>query len=93
MSHRMPTARRGDRTGCAAPRLEVSRNIAAPAVFSSITLTGAALIAVTIDGAPPEKAKMPPTGQTMSGSVNRTERIGPTTSVVRDWNIASSRVI
>ena len=64
-----------------------------PAASSSTSLTGAASIACTAACAPPEYAKIPPTGQTMSGSVSRTDRIGPTTSVDRDWNIARKRVI
>ncbi len=70
-----------------------SRNIAVPALFSSTSVTGASSIASSAYFAPPENAKIPPTGQTMSGSVRRTDRIGPTTSVDFDWNIASRRVI
>ena len=48
---------------------------------------------VTEIGAPPEYAKMPPTGHTIAWSVLRTERTGPTLSGACDLNIAARRVM
>ena len=77
--------------GAARPPL-LSRNIASPALVSSIRTTGAVWILAIAYGAPPENAKMPRSGWTSNESVRRTERTGPTTDGTRDWNTAASRV-
>ena len=57
---------------------------AAAIVFTNtLPLTQAAIAGL------PETVRV---GATISGSIGRTDRIGPTTSVDRDWNIARSRV-
>ncbi len=55
--------------------------------------TGAAPIELTSMALPPEKARMPLSGQTMLWSVGRTERIGPTRSGACDWKTAARRVM
>jgi hypothetical protein len=56
-------------------------------------LTGASLMLFTEMGAPPEYAKMPPTGHTIAASVLRTERTGPILSGACELNIAAKRVM
>src|ERR1700677_3626946 len=47
----------------------------------------------TAYSAPPENAKIPPMGKTISRSVRRTERTGPTILGTRELKIAASRVM
>ena len=85
---------------CGASRLGwpgASRSIAfaplATAAVLSTACTGAALIAATGSAAPPEYAKIPPIGHTMSGSCNRTERTGPIVSGAVELKMATKRVM
>src|SRR5665213_3881812 len=48
---------------------------------------------LTAYSAPPEKAKIPPMGKTISRSVLRTDRTGPTTVGIRELKIAAKRVM
>src|ERR1700722_3272661 len=70
-----------------------SRNIAAPALDSWMSFTGAVSMLVIAYWAPPENAKMPPIGNTISRSVRRTDRTGPTLVGRFELKMAARRVI
>src|ERR1039458_3315545 len=58
-----------------------------------MSVTGAVSILLMAYWAPPEKAKIPPIGKTISRSVRRTDRTGPTFVGRFELKMAASRVM
>ncbi len=75
-----PQQRGVRRRGRAEPGRVGSRKYASPALFSSTVTRPVARTSATLSSVPPENATTPPNGRMMFGSIERTERIGPTIS-------------